>query len=297
WAKRFDRVLKDVFEVQDEITEEVVTTLEVKLATGEQARIWRKSLKNPEAREIYYRARDNFHVLSKESVKQARELFSQVIEAEPDSPLGYAYLAVTHWYDAFRGWSPSPEQSLKTSEELVNKALALDENNAEAHGCLAVNHLIKREYDQAIVEGERAVALGPNISDGLIYTGMIYYFSGRFDEALAMINRGMRLCPIYPPFYLALLGQTLNLLERYDEAIGAYQQSADLEPEYPTPHFGLAVVYGALGQTEAAQRAAEAFHRASPNLTSLQEYARRHPFKDPAYNQRWIDALKKAEIE
>ncbi len=297
WAKRFDRDLEDAFAVQDEITEEVVTALDVKLVGGEQARIWRKSLKSPEARELYYRARESLHHLSKESQVQAQELFARVIAEEPDSPLGYAGAAWSHWYDAFRGWSASPAQSLAQAEDLVRKALARDEGNPEAHIVLGAIHIFNREYERAISEGERAVALGPNISDCAVVMGVLLYFAGRFEEALAMIRRAMRLCPLCPGYYLALLGQTLNLLERYEETIEVNQKAAVLEPDYPTSYFGLAVAYSALERYEEARTAADAFHKVAPHLSSLQKYAWRHPFKDVAVNERWVAALKEAGIE
>ncbi len=297
WAERYDRDLEDIFAVQDEITDEVVTALDVKLIAGEQARIWRNSLKNPRTREYYYRARENYHHLSHESQIQARHYFSQVISAEPDSPLGYVGEAWSHWYEAFRGWGTDPAKALERSEELVRKALTLDDLNSEAHVMLGAIHCVNGAYEQAIAEGERAVALGPNMADVSVYLGMILYLSSRFEEALVMINRAMRLCPVCPGVYQVLLGQSLNLLERYDEAIEAYQKAAVLEPDYPTSHFGLAVSFSALGRNEEAHTAAEQFRKVSPHVPSLREYAKRHPFKDPAVNERWIGALQKAGIE
>ncbi len=296
WAKRFDRNLEDVFAVQDEITEEVVTALDVKLIAGEQARLWRKSLKNPEARELYYRARESYHHLSKEGQFQARQLFAQVVTAEPDSPLGFAYQAFTHWYDAFRGWSEDPAKSLARAEELVQSALARDESNPDAHTVLAAIYSQKREYEQAILEAERAIALGPNMADNLVIVGMVFYFSGRLEEAHALTRRAVRLCPVCPGHFLALLGQTLNLLGRYEDAIEPYQKAAAQEPDYPTPHFGLAVAYGALGRKKEAHAAAETFRSLAPHVASLQEYARRHPFREPAVINGWLEALRKAGI-
>ncbi len=110
WAERYDRRLEDVFQVQDEITNEIVTALDVKLVEGEQARIWRKSLTTPVARDLYYRGRQFFYRLSREAQGEARALFAQVAAAEPESPLGYVYEALSNWYDAFRGWSQAPRR-------------------------------------------------------------------------------------------------------------------------------------------------------------------------------------------
>ena len=297
WAERYDRTLEDLFAVQDEITQEVVTALDVKLVEGEQARIWRKSLKNPRAREFFYRARESFNHLTKESQVLAREFFIQVIGVEPDSPQGYVRQAWSHWYDAFRGWSDSPGQSLLLAEELAQKALSRDENNPEAHITQGLIHIVKKEFEQAIAEGERAVLFGPNMADVVAFQGMIFYFVGRYEDAYASMRRAMRLCPVCPAYYLVIMGQSLNLLERYEEAIRSFQTAATIEPDYPTPYFGLAVAHSALKRKNEARIAADAFRKVAPNLSSLQEYARRHPFKEQAVIERWINVLKRAGIE
>lgn len=292
WAKRFDRNVEDVFAVQDEITEEVVTALDVNLVAGEQARIWRKSLKNPEARELYYRARESFYHLSKEANSEARELFAQVVTAEPDSPLGYAHEAFTHWYAAAQGWSEDPIQSMARAEELVQSVLARDETNPDAHMVQALIHSMKREYEQAISEAERAIALGPNMADNLLYVGIVFLWADRIEEAHAMMSRAIRLCPVCPGIFLAQLGHTLNLLGRYEEAIEAYQKGAVREPDYVISHFGLAVTYSALGRKEEAHAAAETCRRVAPQFASLQAIARRHPFKNPSVVDGWLEALR-----
>ncbi|MEE8395581.1 MAG: adenylate/guanylate cyclase domain-containing protein, partial [bacterium] len=113
WAERYDRKLEDVFAVQDEITEEIVTALDVKLARGEQARIWRKALKNPEARDLFYRAREAITHLSRERLAETRRLYQRVVELEPESPAGYVGEAWIHWWESWRGWSDSPQQSMQ----------------------------------------------------------------------------------------------------------------------------------------------------------------------------------------
>lgn len=93
-----------------------------------------------------------------------------------------------------------------------------------------------------------------------------------------------------------MLGHTLNLLGRYEEAIEPYQKAAAQEPDYPTSHFGLAVTYGALGRKKEAHAAAETFRRVAPHIASLQEYARRNPFKNPDATNGWLEALRKAGL-
>ncbi len=161
----------------------------------------------------------------------------------------------------------------------------------------ALVNLSKKDFATAISDGERALALGPDMANVATLVGVVFYCSGRFDEGHALIERAIRLCPVCPGYYYALLGQTLNLLERYDEAIDAYQKGAALEPDYPTPHFGMALAHASLGRVEQARAAAERFRKVSPQLPSLREYAKRHPFKEQAVVEGWAATLKSAGID
>jgi adenylate cyclase len=297
WAERYDRELEDVFAVQDDITAEIVTALDVKLVKGEQARIRRKSLRNPQARDLFYRGIESFNTMSKEGMVECRKFNEEVIRLEPDSPTGYTGMAQANFYDAFRGWSDDPAQSRKNAMECAQKAIDLDELNAWAHALMGCLLLIDGKHSQALATSERAIALAPNYADVVAWSGWTFLFSCLFEEGIFMTRRAIRLCPIAPAWYLMVLAAGLQQTGQYEEAIALCSHAITREPDYATPYFILAVSCSALGRHDEARKAAEDFRRVSPHTPKLQEFARRYPFKDPAENEKQIEILHKAGLE
>ena len=297
WAERYDRELEDVFAVQDDITAEIVTALHVKLVRGEQARIRRKSLRNPQARDLFYRGIESFNTLSKDGMVESRKFHEEVIRLEPDAPAGYMGMAQAHFYDAVRRWSDNRDESLKSGMEHARQAIALDELDAWPHALIGALLMLEGKHNEALITSERAVALAPNYADVVLWAGWIMIFSGLYEEGILKLRRAIRLCPIAPALYLTVLAAGLVLTGRYEETIAFCSQASAREPDYATPYFFLAVAFSALGRYEEALKAAEGFRNVSPHTPQMQEYAKQFPFNDPAFNQRWADALNKAGIE
>jgi adenylate cyclase len=276
WAERYDRKLEDIFAVQDEITEEIVTALDIKLVRGEQARLWRKSLKNPKARDFYYRGREKWHRSTKESLAEARQLFEQVIELEPDSPLGYVGAAQTHWFDAWRGFSKDPARSFK-------RAAAL----ADAHAVLGWIYVTKRQFEKAIVEGERAVGTSPNGADIHFGAAIIFMFYGTPNEAIILAKKAMRLNPIPPVGYFNILGVSYRESKQYEESISTLKEGIARDPEHVQSRYALV--------TEEARFEAREILKINPRF-DLEQYTKRLPYKDREVNERLLTDLRKAGL-
>jgi adenylate cyclase len=285
WANRFDRKLEDIFAVQDEITEEIVTALDIKLLRGEQARVWRKSLKNPEARELFYRGREKVNRSTKESLAEARQLFEQVIELEPDSPLGYVGAAQTHWFDAWRGFSKDPARSFKRAAALAQKAIVLDDSSADAHIVLGWIYLIKRQFEKAIAEGERAVGISPNGADIALGAAIIFMFSSRPNEAIILVKKAMRLNPIPPAVYFNILGVSYRESKQYEESISTLKEGIARDLEHVQSRYALVTTYCATEQYEEARAEAREIFKIDPRF-NLEQYTKRLPYKDREVNER-----------
>jgi adenylate cyclase len=162
WAERYDRDLKDIFALQDEITLKIISALQVKLTVGEQARMTAKGTKNLEAYLKLMQASEAWGGLNKEGNALARKLVEEVIALDSNYAMAYLRLSATHLMDLTYGTTESPEKSLRRAEECVQKALFLDDSSPEAHAFLGRIYLTKRQYEKAIAEGEQALALGPN---------------------------------------------------------------------------------------------------------------------------------------
>ena len=162
WAERYDRELEDVFAVQDEITDQVVTALDVALVGGENARSIRQHLRSPQALGVLYRGLELLYRFTREDMACARCLFEEVIGLEPESPIPYAEVAFTHYFDVERGWSESPVDSLERMSELAHQSLERGDDTGYAHLMLGHMHLMRREHGEALTMSDRALDERPS---------------------------------------------------------------------------------------------------------------------------------------
>ena len=292
WADRYDRNLEDVFAIQDEITQQIVTALDVRLLHGEQAAGWRKSLRRADALDAYYRGLDQFNRVTREANAEALHCFEQVIELEPQSPLGYLGTAWTH-LSAFRyGWSDSPPDSLKRAAELASRALELDEGCADAHALLGYYHLLQGAHDAAIAAGERAVALNPNHADNVANLACSYAVADQPTDAIPLLERAIRLSPIYPTWYLNILGFANFRTERYDEAETALKLALQREPANARCRMLLAWVYHTQGRMDEARHEAREILRHEPAFRLKDVAPQLAIIKDRALVARYFEALR-----
>jgi adenylate cyclase len=293
WSESYDREAKDIFAVQDEITKKIITGLEVKLTKGDQARVFGKGTENVEAWALGAKAWNLYLKFGKENQVKARELLERAIKLDPDYAFLWTVLAHTHYVDARHGWTKSRAESFKRAVECLKKALTLDQEDPIAHVMMGRIYLEQRQYEKAIAEGQRAISIDPNYADGYAGLAWIMHFSGRFEESLALIKKGMRLCPVPRGLtYPIVLGWNYIMLERYGEALPVFKQLLErcLRGECPpyAAHIQLVQVYMGLGREEEARAEAEEFLRLFPptwNAGSVSSarwgYPKLHPYHSP----------------
>ncbi len=197
WSDRYDRQLTDIFQVQDEITANVLNAMVAELTEGEQARRWTQKEYNLKALEKHYRAQGFFCRHTKEDYEKARPLFEEAIALEPDFVWPYVYLGYMHLNLGARGLSKSREESLKTAFELAQRALSIDESHDGVHSLLAGYYNATRQYDKALTEIDQAIELNPNAADAKMIKGSTLSYLGRWEEAVLFGKEALRLNP-YP---------------------------------------------------------------------------------------------------
>ncbi len=298
WSERYDRDLKDVFALQDEITRNVMTALSIKLVSGDQARYWaeRSPQVKLEAYEKYLQARWYFYQGTEEGNVAARKLGEELVPLEPQWAGAYAVLAGTYFNETFWGWSKDPHKSGRQAYEMANKALSLDDSLDSAHYVLGLIYIISRRYDEAVAEGERAVELNPNGAEALAILGLILNDVGRPEEAILVLQKAMRLNPMPPAWYYAYLGISYRLTEQYDKAIAEFEKGLRVAPEYHLCLLGLAATYSQAGREKEARKTVSEFLRLNPKF-SLEHWEKMAPYKDPAVRKRFIDAMRKAGLK
>ncbi len=245
WSEQYDRPLADLFALQDEIVQKIGTTLKLQLALQEQGYLVRKHTDNLEAYDAYLRGLVYIWRITQETTARARQLFEKAATLDPQYAEAYAWLGATYYLEWILRWSADP-QTPERAVALVRKALALDDSLPIAHSLLSSIYAEKQQYDQALAEGERAIALDPNNADSYQAQAQALNWAGRPEEALQVIERAMRLNPRHPPFYLWELGLAYNLTGRYTEAVTTQKEVISLSPNFPSAYLQLAYSY--LGQ-------------------------------------------------
>ena len=162
WAERYDRDLKDIFALQDEVTQKIVAALALRLTEDEQQRLLTKYTDNIEAYDYYLRGTEYFPIsrLTKEKSILARKMFEKAINLDPNFAAAYAVLSLTYSQEWLMGWSQDP-QSLENALEIAQRAIALEESLPLGHAMLGEVYLMKKEHEKAIDEQKKAIALRP----------------------------------------------------------------------------------------------------------------------------------------
>jgi len=302
WAERYERDLKDIFALQDEITYKILTALQVTLTEGERARVWATRTDNLDAFLKYLQARQYGGLISKEGNVFARQMAQEAINLDEKYSDPYVLMAWTHWFDARFGWSESRSESFKQAYLTAQKAQVLDDSHPGVHMLLGGLHLYERRYDEAIAEGQRALALGPNDADNHATMAHILRFAGRFEEAIVLIQRALRLQPHYPSWYLGELAMCYYYVGRHEEAIRLASQLQSLANNREEKFISywyyaiLAMSYIRLGWDQEAREAAAEVHRLFPEY-SLEWDRQFSVYKDPAHLERQHEDLRKAGLK
>jgi adenylate cyclase len=242
WAERYDRPLTDIFALQDDIVQKIVTTLRLQLSVQEQGWIVRKRTDNLEAYDALLRGVEYFWRYTKEANTQARQMFEKAVAQDPQYAEAYARLGWTYWLEWAWRWSAHP-QTLERALALAQQALALDDSLPIAHSCLSVVYALNQQYDQAIAEGERAIALDPNRADSYAEQAQTLNLAGRPEEALRVVEQAMRLNPRYPFWYLFEVGWAYRVTGRYAEAIATLKEAISRGPNFLPVYHHLAASY------------------------------------------------------
>jgi adenylate cyclase len=296
WAERYDRDLQDLFTIQDEITEEIVTAMDVKLLQGETARFMRRALTDPAALEASYRGwYALYHGSSRQDVREAQRLFEEVIRLEPDSPLGYASAALAYWAEAGFGRVVPDSPAMDRAAELASRALELGDTTGYANLVLALVHLANHEYDQAMAQANDGVVARPSCNGAYAIKSSVLNYLGRPQEAIELAQYAVRLTPVYPAEFPAILATAYHDSGRHRQAVEAATASLQLRPDDIDPLLILAASNVALGNMADARAAAARVLELEPDFR-LDEFAATQPYRDTGDLERLLGRLREAGL-
>jgi TolB-like protein len=288
FSERYDRELKDLFALQDDITLKVLTAMQVKFSEGEQARIWAKGTKNLEAYLKLLQAVEHRLVFNKESQVLALRFAEEAIALDPEYPLAYSTAAMAIALQVLLGVYESPQEVLSWAWGLAQKAVSLDDSLAQAHTTLGfLSVLYKRDHEKGIAEAERAVALEPNSRDAYMQLATQLVWAGRAEESIPLFKKAMRLSPVHTWVCLNNVASAYRNIGQYDEAIAIWKGILERQPDQVLCRILLSGTLVLAGrQNEARAEAAEVM-RQDPGF-SLERFGKTFPWKNKDDIERLI---------
>jgi serine/threonine-protein kinase len=261
WSKQYDRVMADVFAIQDEITGSIVDALKIELLADEKTAVTKRHTENLDAYHLYLRGRYYWNRGNPEAFRKAIDLFQTAIRIDPTYARAYAGLA-----DAYAGLGDAghsaipPKQAFSSAHGAVQKALELDDCIAEAHTSLGHLKMHEFQWTEANSEFERATELNPSYATAHHYYAFYFASLGQSSEAIRSLERALELDPVS----LAIntdLGVLFYFARQYDEAIAQYQKVLDMDPSFTRAYMTMGSAYSQKAMYEEAvamfQRAIE----------------------------------------
>jgi len=271
WAERYERDLRDVLTLQNEIVSAIARQIELALSPAEATRLARARPVNPEAYELYLQGRFHSDKRTPEGLKKGLEYFQAALDADPGYALGYVGLA-----DAYRtlgsyGTMP-PIKVYPRAKAALAKALEIDDTLAEAHNSLANSHYDDFDWQAAEREFQRALELNLNYSTAHHQYAVYLGASGRHEEAIKRIKRARELDPLSPVIRGAELGILFHA-RKYDETIQEGERALDLKPPFIWFHVGAAYIEKGMLAEGVARFEQEAAVSPTPTVKARLGYA------------------------
>ena len=293
WAEHYDRPLKDIFSLQDEIVRRIVTTLKLQLRLDMQFRyVVGQHTDNPEAYDDYLRGEKYVLTLSAEGISKSKEMFEKAIELDPTYTDAYASLGYTYfqsWETQYGGDDP---EVLDRAIGLEQKAIALDDTHAYAHAFLCRFYTFKRHYEQAVTECQRAIELAPSYPYSYFAIAEASVESGKPQEAIGFFEKAERVDPRNRVLWEGGRGEAYIVMGRYAEAIPIFKTYIVRLPHQSWPHVWLTVAYSELGREQEARAEAVEILRISPQFSLKAEKERYEVLE-----QRYLNDLRKAGLK
>ena len=232
WAERFDRDLEDIFAVQDEVTQEIVSALQIKLTQAEQARLTHRDTDNLDAYDYLLRGKEYYLRFTREANQQARQLYEKAVELDPNYATALAELARACVQARNHGWTENLAEPLKQASDFAKRAVELNDSLPQARVVLGFINMWKQEHEAAIAEVNQGLALDPNHAEGHMYQAIILGFAGQPDDSMASVEKSIHLNPGSPFWYLFAQGNAYYSMGRYPEAVAACIKAAIINPNF-----------------------------------------------------------------
>ncbi|MDD9908467.1 MAG: tetratricopeptide repeat protein [Ahrensia sp.] len=291
WGEQYNRQIEDMFDLQDEITQTIVSATAAKIESSEIARLKQLPPSNMEAYGFVLQGQRYIFSYTRDGVSHARELYDSALTSDPAYARAMAAKSRTLNLEWRYNWADDPDRALDGALDLAQSAIDRDRLDARGFGELGFAHLYRKEHDAAISAYQRATNLNPNDADLMSDMADALAHCGRSEEAVKMLEKAMRLNPFYPDQYIWHLGGAYFNLRQYEKAINTIKTMQN-----PTEGRRiLAACYGQLNMKREAEAEAAHVLRAHPNF-DIDRWAAVQPDKNEEDVRHFMEGLKRAGL-
>jgi adenylate cyclase len=293
WAERYDRDLTDIFAVQDDVRQQIVSALRLTLSEAERAASGAGGTRDVAAHDHFLRGRELLFgpKRDRDVFQRATGCFRRAIGTDAGYAAAYAGLAMAYLLDYQNHWSETPELSLAEGERLAAEAIARDDRDPFAHYVAAVAAMWRKDYERWAAEADRALALNPNHALALNVRGIVHIYGGEPSLAIPYIEQAIRLDPAQQ-LYRHFLGTAYFVAGTYETAVAVFKDRIAMVPSADLSRGFLASALGHLGRLDEAREVWSELMEVNPRY-SPREHVARLPFRDPADAERFIAGLRK----
>lgn len=294
WADRYDRRLVDIFELQDEIRNMIVSALSIRLAGAEVTRLSKRSINSFAAYDLFLQGRRAYNEQTAEGLVRAEALYRRAINLDPGFARAYGALGIAlsrqFQFDFVKS---ARNERLAEAYEVAKKAVSIEPTSPQAWWALGFVHLWRGEFEQAADAVEQSVALSPNFADGWALLSQINNVLGRGSQALRFIRKAMVLNPRYTWEYAYSEGRGYYNIGEYEKAVRALSTALKRNESSLYPRLYLAASYFRLGRLEDARWEITRLEVVNPKI-SLSHLQKSMPLLAGEHRDRLFEDLKQA---
>ncbi len=295
WAERYDRELEDVFALQDHVTQQVISALNIELVFRDLGRLLTGNLSGGGAWEYFLRGVSHLYKFNKEDNGRARVMFEKLYALHPDKVQGPGYIGLTHWVDATRGWAESPADSLKQAAEWAAKAVEYDDNDGLGHVIMGYVRLHEGRHDEALALCEKAVEYRASCPAALGQIASVQLYCGDARGAVRSARESLAVRIMHPPLLINLLAAAYRDSGEIGLSIPAAREAVRLDPQHTDALATLCSDYVLAGEDEDAHRVAHEIIAIDPAF-QISRYAANQPYRDKSRLEHIVATLRSAGL-
>ena len=297
WAERYDRVLEDIFTVQDEVTEAIVAAIAPELGKAEQQRATAKTPENLDAWGLYQRGMWHLYRRTKDDLTESRRLFEAALSLDPGLCPACSGLVDAYYYEVVLGLTDSAADNRDKALDIARKAVELDPDDAAAHCAMGKARIMRREHALAVPDLRLAIDLNPSLAWAHYGLGAASVFSGDAEHAVSHLEDAIRLSPRdqHMGSFMVRLAEAY-LLKRDDQRAVEWARKALQQQGFQWSRYAaLLAALGYLGEREQAEQVLGECLAQRPDL-SVAMVRETHLFTDAAALEHILAGLRKAGV-